>query len=120
MCKEIVMSKIKEKAPSAYRAVREPAAPRHTRTNVVLDRALVEKAKAKFGVRTAREAIHASMEEATRSYDYSGLIALYGKGLIADDYALDTEPVHQPMTPEQARKYRKKLARLMAAKTEKA
>ncbi|MDB5987994.1 MAG: hypothetical protein JWR16_3047 [Nevskia sp.] len=114
------MPKIKEKASPAYRATRKNAASRHTRTNVVLDQALVEKAKAKFGVRTAREAIHASMKEATRSYDYSGLIALYGKGMIADDYALDVEPVHKPMTSEQARKYRKKLARLMAIKADKA
>jgi Arc/MetJ family transcription regulator len=56
------------------------------RTNVVIDRELVEKAKAKAHVRTTREAVNAALAEFVKPYDYSGLFALRGMDCIAEDY----------------------------------
>jgi len=56
------------------------------RTNVVIDRELVEKAKAKAHVRTTREAVNAALAEFVKPYDYSGLLALRGTGCIAENY----------------------------------
>lgn len=75
------------------------------RTNVVIDRELVEKAKAKARVRTAREAIHAALENYVKPYDYSGILELAGTGCLADDYDYKTasppkylgwDPVYKP------------------------
>ncbi len=73
------------------------------RTNVVIDRELVEKAKAL--VHTAREAIHAALENDVKPYDYSGIPELVGTGCLADDYDYKTasrpkylgwDPVYKP------------------------
>lgn len=62
------------------------SAARHRRTNVVLDMALVERAKAKLQVRTAREAIDAALKQLVEKPVYSALIEAYGSGGIRERY----------------------------------
>lgn len=67
----------------------------NTRTNIVLDDKLVAKAMARAGVKTKRAAVEAALRAFVREPDYSGLLALAGTGVIADDYdpkALFTHP----------------------------
>lgn len=66
-----------------------------TRTNIVLDDELVAKAMARAGVKTKKAAVEAALRAFVREPDYSGLLALAGTGVIADDYdpkALFTHP----------------------------
>ena len=81
------------------------------RTNVVIDRELVEKAKAKAHVRTIREAVNAALAEFVKPYDYSGLLELRDTSCIAEDYDpggggapkfLGWDRVHEPLTPPEA------------------
>ena len=58
----------------------------NTRTNIVLDDELVEKAMARAGVTTKKAAVEAALRAYVRKPDYSGLLALVGTGVIADDY----------------------------------
>lgn len=72
----------------------------NTRTNVVLDDQLVAKAMARAGVRTKRAALEAALRAFVREPDYTGLLALAGSGVIADDYdpkALFTQPIEHPL-----------------------
>lgn len=62
------------------------SAARHRRTNVVLDMALVERAKAKLHVSTTREAIDAALKQLVEKPDYSALIEAYGSGGIHELY----------------------------------
>ena len=67
----------------------------NTRTNIVLDDQLVAQAMARAGVKTKKAAIEAALRAYVRKPDYSGLLALAGSGVIADDYdpkALFTHP----------------------------
>jgi Arc/MetJ family transcription regulator len=109
------MLKRKSAAAAPARKPRKSARKRITkgqvRTNVVIDRELVEKAKAKARVRTAREAIHAALENYVKPYDYSGILALRGTGCIAEDYDpgaggaakfLGGERVHEPLAQPDA------------------
>ncbi len=67
----------------------------NTRTNIVLDDQLVAQAMARAGVKTKKAAIEAALRAYVREPDYSGLLALAGSGVIADDYdpkALFTHP----------------------------
>lgn len=57
-----------------------------TRTNIVLDDELVAKAMARAGVKTKKAAVEAALKAFVRKPDYSGLLALAGTGVIADDY----------------------------------
>jgi hypothetical protein len=57
-----------------------------TRTNIVLDDELIAKAMARAGVRTKKAAVEAALRAYVRAPDYSGLLALVGTGVIADDY----------------------------------
>ena len=69
----------------------------NTRTNIVLDDELVAKAMARAGVKTKKAAVEAALRAYVRKPDYSGLLALAGTGVIADDYdpkALFTELAH--------------------------
>jgi hypothetical protein len=67
----------------------------NTRTNIGLDDTLVAKAMARAGVKTKKAAVEAALRAFVREPDYSGLLALVGTGVIADDYdpkALFTRP----------------------------
>lgn len=67
----------------------------NTRTNIVLDDQLVAQAMARAGVKTKKAAVEAALRAYVRKPDYSGLLALAGSGVIADDYdpkALFTHP----------------------------
>ena len=57
-----------------------------TRTNIVLDDELVAQAMARAGVTTKKAAVEAALRAFVRKPDYSGLLALVGTGVIADDY----------------------------------
>ncbi len=58
----------------------------NTRTNIVLDDKLVAKAMKLAGVKTKKAAVEAALKAFVRKPDYSGLLALAGTGVIADDY----------------------------------
>ena len=58
----------------------------NTRTNIVLDEKLVAKAMKLAGVKTKKAAVEAALRAYVRKPDYSGLLALAGTGVIADDY----------------------------------
>lgn len=58
----------------------------NTRTNIVLDDKLVAKAMKLAGVKTKKAAVEAALKAYVRKPDYSGLLALAGSGVIADDY----------------------------------
>ncbi|HSV36123.1 MAG TPA: type II toxin-antitoxin system VapB family antitoxin [Ramlibacter sp.] len=69
-----------------------------TRTNIVLDDELVAQAMARAGVKTKKAAVEAALRAYVRKPDYSGLLAMEGSRLIADDYdpkALFTHPRYQ-------------------------
>ncbi len=57
-----------------------------TRTNIVLNDELVERAMAKAGVTTKKAAIEAALRAYVRAPDWKGLLALSGSGALADDY----------------------------------
>ena len=57
-----------------------------TRTNIVLDDELIAEAMARAGVSTKKAAVEAALRAYVRKPDYSGLLALAGSGVIADDY----------------------------------
>ena len=57
-----------------------------TRTNIVLDDELVAQAMERAGVKTKKAAVEAALRAFVRKPDYSGLLALAGTGVIADDY----------------------------------
>jgi hypothetical protein len=56
------------------------------RTNIVLDDELIEQAMARAGVKTKKAAVEAALRAFVRKPDYSGLLALAGTGVIAEDY----------------------------------
>ena len=58
----------------------------NTRTNIVLDDKLVAKAMKRAGVKTKKAAVEAALQAYVAKPDYSGLLALEGSGVIADDY----------------------------------
>jgi Arc/MetJ family transcription regulator len=58
----------------------------NTRTNIVLDDALVEQAMQRAGVTTKKAAIDAALRAYVRRPDYAALLAMEGSGLVADDY----------------------------------
>ena len=66
-----------------------------TRTNIVLDDDLIAQAMAKARVKTKKGAVEAALRAYVRKPDYSGLLALEGSDVLADDYdpkALFTHP----------------------------
>jgi Arc/MetJ family transcription regulator len=63
-----------------------PRRPSTSRTNIVLDAALVGRVKRLARVRTTREAVHIALDHFVRSRDYSDVLALRGTGGIADRY----------------------------------
>ena len=57
-----------------------------TRTNIVLDDELVDRAMTKAGVMTKKAAIDTALRAYVREPDWKGLLALGGSGVLADDY----------------------------------
>lgn len=57
-----------------------------TRTNIVLDDALVNLAMVRARVKTKKAAIEAALRAFVKKPDYAGLMALRGKGMLAADY----------------------------------
>ena len=57
-----------------------------TRTNMVLNDELVERAMAKAGVTTKKAAIEAALRACVKAPDWKGLLALSGSGVLADSY----------------------------------
>lgn len=57
-----------------------------TRTNIVLDDDLIAQAMAKARVKTKKGAVEAALRAYVRKPDYSGLLALEGSDVLADDY----------------------------------
>ena len=83
----------------------------NTRTNIVLDDELIAKAMARAKVTTKKAAVEAALRAYVRQPDYSGLLALEGSDVLADDYdpkALFTHPRYAelptvyPAAPEKA------------------
>lgn len=56
------------------------------RTNIVLDRALVERVKKLSKARTTREAVQLALEHYAQSRDYSRVLALLGTGGVMPGY----------------------------------
>ena len=56
------------------------------RTNIVLDDDLIARAMAKAAVKTKKGAVEAALRAYVRKPDYSGLLALEGSDVLADDY----------------------------------
>ncbi len=71
----------------------------NTRTNIVLDDDLVAQAMLRAHVTTKKAAVEAALKAFVRKPDYSGLLALRGAGMLADDY--DPDEVYQihPVEP---------------------
>ncbi len=71
----------------------------NTRTNIVLDDELVNQAMARAGVTTKKAAVEAALRAYVRKPDYTGLLALAGSGVIADDYDPDEHFFNRPFAP---------------------
>ena len=56
-----------------------------TRTNIVLDDALVNQVMVRAGVNTKKAAIEAALKSYIRKPNYSAIMALRGKGVLADN-----------------------------------
>lgn len=57
-----------------------------TRTNIVLDDELIDKAMSKAGVTTKKSAVEAALRDFVREPDWKGLLGLEGSRTLADDY----------------------------------
>ena len=64
------------------------------RTNIVLDDDLIAQAMAKAGVKTKKGAVEAALRAYVCKPDYSGLLALEGRDVLADDYDPKTRFIH--------------------------
>ncbi len=71
----------------------------NTRTNIVLDDELIAKAMVRAGVTTKKAAVEAALKAFVRKPDYSGLLALRGAGMLADDYDPDEACKIHPIEP---------------------
>ncbi|MES2975141.1 MAG: type II toxin-antitoxin system VapB family antitoxin [Pseudomonadota bacterium] len=87
-----------------------------TRTNIVLDDVLIAKAMARAGVTTKKAAVEAALRAYVRKPDYSGLLALEGSNILADDYDPDEGYRMQPGQPLIAAEPRPAFKRGAAAK----
>ena len=61
----------------------------NTRTNIVLDDALIAQAMLRARVTTKKAAVEAALRAYTQKPDYSALLALQGRGALSDDYNPD-------------------------------
>jgi Arc/MetJ family transcription regulator len=64
----------------------------NTRTNIVLDDSLIERAMQKANVHTKREAVDAALKAFVREPDWGFALSLRGSNLLASDY----DPVDAP------------------------
>lgn len=58
----------------------------NTRTNIVIDDELMAQAMVRARVKTKKGAVEAALKAFVRKPDFSGLLALRGKGMIDPDY----------------------------------
>ncbi|HET8748358.1 MAG TPA: type II toxin-antitoxin system VapB family antitoxin [Ramlibacter sp.] len=58
----------------------------NTRTNIVIDDALIAQAMERAGVNTKKAAVEAALRAYVREPDYDLLLAAEGSRLVADDY----------------------------------
>jgi Arc/MetJ family transcription regulator len=68
-----------------------------TRTNIVLDDALVHQAMLRAGVKTKKAAIEAALKAYIRKPNYSAIMALRGTGVLADTYDTNEAYSQTPM-----------------------
>lgn len=71
----------------------------NTRTNIVLDDELIAQAMVRARVTTKKAAVEAALKAFVRKPDYSGLLALRGAGMLADDYDPDEAYKIHPIEP---------------------
>lgn len=71
----------------------------NTRTNIVLDDALVAQAMLRAGVKTKKAAVEAALKAFVRKPNYAGLLALQGSDVLADDYDPDEAYARYPVAP---------------------
>lgn len=71
----------------------------NTRTNIVIDDELIAQAMLRAGVKTKKAAVEAALKAYVRKPDYSGLLALEGSDVLADDYDPDECYVRNPIIP---------------------
>lgn len=71
----------------------------NTRTNIVLDDELIAQAMVRARVTTKKAAVEAALKAFVRKPDYSGLLALRGAGMLADDYDPDEAYKINPIEP---------------------
>lgn len=79
----------------------------NTRTNIVIDDELIAQAMLRARVKTKKAAVEAALKAYVRKPDYSGLLALQGSNVLADDYDPDecyaNHPVESVLVSEPAR-----------------
>ena len=68
-----------------------------TRTNIVLDDALVNQVMARAGVKTKKAAIEAALKAYIRKPDHSAIMALRGTGVLANTYDANEAFAQTPM-----------------------
>lgn len=71
----------------------------NTRTNIVIDDELIAQAMARARVKTKKAAVEAALRAYVRKPDYSGLLALQGSNVLADDYDPDECYAKYPVEP---------------------
>ncbi len=78
----------------------------NTRTNIVIDDELIAQAMLRARVKTKKAAVEAALKAYVRKPDYSGLLALQGSNVLADDYDPDecyaNHPVESVLVSEPA------------------
>jgi Arc/MetJ family transcription regulator len=80
----------------------------NTRTNIVLDDSLIERAMQKANVQTKREAVDAALKAFVREPDWAFILSLRGSNLVASDYdpvdtSSDTDVKVKAVTSERPR-----------------
>lgn len=71
----------------------------NTRTNIVIDDELIAQAMLRARVKTKKAAVEAALKAYVRKPDYSGLLALQGSNVLADDYDPDECYANHPVEP---------------------
>ena len=71
----------------------------NTRTNIVIDDDLIAQAMVRARVTTKKAAVEAALKAYVRKPDYSGLLALRGSNVLADDYDPDECYKQYPIEP---------------------
>jgi len=87
-----------------------------TRTNIVLDDALVNQVMARAGVKTKKAAIEAALKAYIRKPDYSAVMALRGTGVLADNYDANEAYPLGPTTAQRVAERAPSAAKRKAAK----